>query len=163
MIAAPLRLDAILLADGGKVVLLPAVVVRASLASVVADWVREDLAPGITKGDRLAAIEGAGGYECRGRNRIAGAKLSEHAFGDALDLEGFRTERGALFAVAAPDGTDTARAFLALVKKTACQRFSTVLGPGSDAFHAQHLHVDLETRRNGAHLCQWTLNAEAKR
>jgi hypothetical protein len=156
-IAAPLRLDAIVLADGGRVALSPAVVVRASLASVVANWVREDLAPGIIKGDRLADIEGTGGYECRGRDRIAGAKLSEHAFGNALDLEGFRTQRGALFAVAAPDGTDAARAFLALVKKTACQRFSTVLGPGSDAFHAQHLHVDLEARHNGAHLCQWNL------
>ncbi|MGB6920083.1 MAG: extensin family protein [Methylovirgula sp.] len=162
-IAAPLRLDAVLLADGGKVVLLPAAVVRASLASVVADWVREDLAPGIAKGDRLAGIEGTGGYECRDRNRIAGGKLSEHAFGDALDLQAFRTEHGEVFAVAAADGTDAARAFLALVKKTACLRFSTVLGPGSDAFHALHLHVDLEARRNNAHLCQWTLNAQAKR
>jgi hypothetical protein len=43
------------------------------------------------------------------------------------------------------------------MKKTACLRFSTVLGPGADAFHAQHLHVDLAVRRNGLHLCQWTL------
>jgi hypothetical protein len=157
-IDAPLRLDAIVLADGTKVTLSPAVILRASLASAVADWVRNDLAPAIAKGDRLASIEGTGGYACRSRDSIVGAKLSEHAIGNALDLHALRTERGKLFVIApSKDDSDDVKAFRALMKKSACQRFSTVLGPGADAFHAQHLHVDLAVRRNGMHLCQWTL------
>lgn len=158
VIAAPLRLDAILLEDGTKVTLAPEVILRASLASAVADWVRDDLAPAIAKGDRLASIEGTGGYECRNRDSIAGAKLSEHAIGNALDLHALRTEQGKLFVIAPSTGDrDDVKAFRALMKKTACLRFSTVLGPGADAFHAQHLHIDLAVRRNGLHLCQWAL------
>jgi hypothetical protein len=157
-IAAPLQLEAIVLADGTKVTLSPAVTMRASLASAFAEWVRDDLAPAVAKGDRLASIEGTGGYECRSRDSIAGAKLSEHAIGNALDLHALRTEHGKLFVIApSKDDTDEVRVFRALMKKTACLRFSTVLGPGADAFHAQHLHVDLAVRRNGMHLCQWTL------
>jgi len=43
------------------------------------------------------------------------------------------------------------------MKKTACLRFSTVLGPGADLYHEEHLHIDLAARRNGMHLCQWTV------
>ncbi|MGO9006345.1 MAG: extensin family protein [Beijerinckiaceae bacterium] len=159
-IAAPLRLQAIMLADGSKVTLSPAVIMRGSLAAAVADWVRDDLAPALAaSSDRLARIEGAGAYECRSRNGIAGAKLSEHAKGNALDLRAFVTTRGKIFAVAAsksdePIGTE---AFLAGVKATACAHFTTVLGPGSDPYHEQHLHVDLSERRSGARLCQWIL------
>lgn len=158
IVAAPLRVEAIVLADGTKVVLSPAAIMRASLASAVADWVREDLAPAFAKGDRLTGIEGAGGYECRSRDRVGGAKLSEHATGDALDLHALRTENGTLILMAPSNrDPDEVRALRALMKRTACRRFATVLGPGADRFHAEHLHVDLAVRRNGMHLCQWTV------
>ncbi len=158
IVAAPLRVDAVVLADGTKVVLSPAVIMRASLASAVADWVREDLAPAFAKGDRLTGIEGAGGYECRSRDRTAGAKLSEHAIGDALDLHALRTANGKLFVMApSKDDPEEARTLRARMKTTACGRFATVLGPGADRFHAEHLHIDLAVRRNGMHLCQWTI------
>lgn len=158
IVAAPLRVDAVVLADGTKVVLSPAVIMRASLASAVADWVREDLAPAFAKGDRLTGIEGAGGYECRSRDRTAGAKLSEHATGDALDLHALRTANGKLFVMApSKDDPDEVRTLRARMKTTACRRFATVLGPGADRFHAEHLHIDLAVRRNGMHLCQWTI------
>ncbi len=155
-IVAPVRLHAIILQDGSKVMLVPAVVMRASLASAVADWVREDIAPAVPKGDQLASLEGVGAYECRTRDSIAGAKMSEHATGNAFDLHALRTERGKLFVIApSRDDADEVKSFRAMMKKTACQRFSTVLGPGADAFHGQHLHVDLEVRRHSTHLCQW--------
>ncbi len=159
-IQSPLRLQAIVLADGSKVTIVPAVIMRASLASAVADWVRDDLAPAIAaSGDRLAKIEGVGAYECRSRNGIAGAKPSEHAHGNALDLHALITERGKILAVASSTEAEpiSTQAFFALMKATACARFTTVLGPGSDSYHEQHLHVDLAERRSGARLCQWTL------
>jgi hypothetical protein len=162
-VAAPLRVDAILLPDGTKVVLSPPVTLRASLAAAVADWVRDDLAPAAAaKGDRLAGIEGTGGYECRSRNRVTGAKLSEHATGNALDLQAFVTEHGRHLAVVTSksDAAGDAQAFFTVMKQTACLRFATVLGPGADSNHAEHVHVDLEARRHGAHICQWNLKDE---
>ena len=36
-----------------------------------------------------------------------------------------------------------------------CARFSTVLGPGSDGYHEDHIHLDLMERRNNYRICQW--------
>jgi hypothetical protein len=156
--AAPLRMEAILLADGRKVALSPPAVMRAALAVALADWVREDLAPAAKgNGERLAGIDGVGSYECRSRNRLAGAQLSEHAKGNALDLQGFLTESGKHLTIGTPKSAGDDDSFFALMKKTACARFATVLGPGSDPFHAQHLHIDLAARTHGTRLCQWSL------
>jgi len=162
-IEAPVRLVAIVLQDGNKVTLASPLVMRASLAGSIADWVRDDLVPAIaSKGDRLAQITGVGAYQCRSRDHIAGAKLSEHAIGNAMDMEAFVTAKGTHFAVAQGHGDvpEDRRSFLAQMKKTACRRFMTVLGPGADSYHALHLHVDLEARRSGSHLCEWDLPPE---
>jgi hypothetical protein len=47
--------------------------------------------------------------------------------------------------------------FREAVRASACARFTTVLGPGSDAYHAGHIHLDLAVRRNGYRICQWTV------
>jgi hypothetical protein len=39
------------------------------------------------------------------------------------------------------------------VQAAACDQFTTVLAPGSNAFHYNHIHVDLMHRRNGRHAC----------
>ena len=41
------------------------------------------------------------------------------------------------------------------VLHSACTRFSTVLGPGSDGYHEDHIHLDLMERRNNYRICQW--------
>ena len=43
----------------------------------------------------------------------------------------------------------------------------TVLGPGSDGYHEEHIHLDLAERRNNYKVCQWDVRvppppAEAK-
>lgn len=154
-IAAPVKLSAVVLADGKAVALEPPVTVRCSLAGAVADWIRQDLAPLLVKrGGGLAALAGTGGYQCRGRNRVAGAKLSEHAIGNAIDILGFRSVDRSTAKVV-ESGKDSA--FFAEVKLTTCARFATVLGPGSDGYHNDNLHLDLEARRHGAKLCRWQL------
>ncbi len=163
-IAAPVLFKAVVLSGGKKVDIVPPATLRASLASTVADWVREDLEPAFaTDGDRLTSIEGTGGYECRDRNRIAGGKLSEHAIGNALDMRELVTAKGLHISVI-PDSSDEPkiRAFRDVMKTSACTRFMTVLGPGADIFHVAHLHVDLEARHSGAHLCQWDMQFMAK-
>ena len=43
------------------------------------------------------------------------------------------------------------------LRDTACVKFSTVLGPGSDGFHETHMHIDLAPRRSAAHYCHWQI------
>ncbi len=97
-------------------------------------------------------------YGCRGRNGNNYGNISEHAFGNALDIAGFRLANGEDIVVVNAWGHGTAReqAFLQAVFAGACAEFYTVLGPGSDSYHYNHIHVDLlvSNARNGRHFCQ---------
>lgn len=153
-IAIPVKLSGILLADRTAVVLEPPVTVRCAMAGVVADWVRLDLTPLLASQGGLAKLSGLGGYACRTRDRIVGAKLSEHALGNAVDIGAFDLKTGKSVKVTEAAGYVS---LFAAVKLTACARFATVLGPGADAYHKDHLHIDIEDRRHQRHLCQWQL------
>jgi hypothetical protein len=116
------------------------------LAERLADWLGNVVEPLARHhlGGGLAAVETGPGYVCRNRNNEAAGKLSEHAKGNALDIAAFALRDGRRVAVLPPDRVAPAEAaFLAAVRTTACGYFLTVLGPGSDAAHAEHLHVDL--------------------
>lgn len=80
-------------------------------------------------------------------------KLSEHAYGNALDVAGFGLADGRHIDVRV-DAPGADAKFLDAVRKAACGPFKTVLGPGSDAEHALHFHFDLEPRRDGSTFCQ---------
>ena len=111
-------------------------------------------------GQSVAQIDTMGSYSCRGMNGQAGARISEHAFGNALDVGGFRLADGRRITVVRDwtRGDDQAQAFLRDVHAGACETFTTVLGPGSNAFHYNHIHVDLAMHGGGArglrHYCK---------
>lgn len=99
----------------------------------------------------LKAISQASAFVCRPRHGTR--KLSEHAFGNALDIASFTLSDGHKIEVGpAPPEADAK--FLATVRKAACGPFKTVLGPGSDPDHSLHFHLDLEPRRHGGTFCQ---------
>ncbi|MER9683542.1 extensin family protein [Mesorhizobium sp. M0184] len=102
-------------------------------------------------GADIKSIGQASAFVCRSRN--GGGKLSEHAFGNALDIASFKLSDGKEIDVG-PVPPEKDAKFLNAVRKAACGPFKTVLGPGSDADHSQHLHFDLEPRRNGGTFCQ---------
>jgi hypothetical protein len=106
-------------------------------------------------GKELVSVGTGPGYECRPRNRQSGAKLSSHGQGDAADIAMVTLWGGVKILVEKPADAEALR-FISAVRAAACGAFSTVLGPGSDAAHANHLHVDLEARgRDGrSKLCQ---------
>ncbi len=112
------------------------------------------LALGIT-GKELIAVSTGPGFECRPRNRKPGAKTSSHGQGNAVDTMAVELLGGRKLSVEKPDGPETIR-FMAAYRAAACGVFSTVLGPGSDAAHANHIHVDIEQRgRDGrSKFCQ---------
>ncbi|WP_041798583.1 extensin family protein [Rhodopseudomonas palustris] len=147
------KLEAVVLPDGSRVPLTPAATLRCPMASALVDWVRSDLAPlAASLATRLAALDNYDSYDCRGRNRVRGAKLSEHGRANAIDLRGFKLADGRMLSL-----TDRAapRAVRESVRQSVCDRFATVLGPGSDGYHEEHVHLDLAERRGGYKMCQW--------
>jgi hypothetical protein len=86
-----------------------------------------------------------GAYSCRGIDNIAGAQLSEHAFGNAVDVAGFTLADGREidFVHDWKKADSQEGAFLHEAHAGACQYFTTVLGPGADVFHYNHIHLDL--------------------
>lgn len=102
-------------------------------------------------GEDLATIEQASAYVCRPRSGTH--KLSEHAFGNAIDIARFTLAGGTAVIVESAPPSKTAK-FLDAIRKAACGPFKTVLGPGSDADHSLHFHFDLAPRRNGGTFCQ---------
>lgn len=147
------RLDAVVLANKTQVTLNPPATLRCSMAETVAQWVRDDVAPLAAElGAPLAAIANYDSFECRGRNRVIGAKLSEHGRANALDIRGIRLANGTLVELTSPV---VAKDFREAMRKTACTRFMTVLGPGADGYHESHIHLDLAERARGHRMCQW--------
>jgi len=147
------RLEAIVLPDKRKISLKPAAILRCPMASALADWIRTDIAPlAAGLGSTLSDLDNFDSFECRGRNRVVGARLSEHGRANALDVRAFRLANGR--AISLTDRT-VPRELRETVLHSACTRFSTVLGPGSDWYHEDHIHLDLMERRNNYRICQW--------
>ena len=147
------RLEAIVLPDRRRVTVKPAAILRCKMASALADWIRGDIAPLAERlGSAVSDLDNFDSFECRGRNRVVGAKLSEHGRANALDVRAFKFADGST--VSLTDRT-VPRGLRENVLRSACSRFSTVLGPGSDGYHEDHIHLDLMERRNNYRICQW--------
>ena len=147
------EVEAVLGHDNTRIGLNPAAVLRCEMAEAFAHWVREDAVGRFAAaGLQLREIETADSYDCRGRNRVAGAKLSEHGKGNALDVRGFALDDGR---VIEPTDVHADKELRVGLRETACARFSTVLGPGSDGYHEQHIHIDLADRAHGYRICEW--------
>jgi len=93
-------------------------------------------------------------YSCRGMNGQRGARISEHAFGNALDIAAFVLADGRRITVKNGwRGSPEEQGFLRDVQGAACYQFNTVLAPGSNRFHYDHIHVDLMRRASGRTIC----------
>ncbi len=147
------ELEAVRLPDQRRVAIQPPALLHCGMAESVAAWLREEAAPrAAALGSPLAAIENYDSYECRSRNRVPGARLSEHAHGLGLDVRALHLADGRRLEL-----TDVAvdKPLREALRETACHRFTTVLGPGADAHHEGHIHLDVIARRNGYRICQW--------
>jgi hypothetical protein len=155
-----LRLAAALRPDGARIELKPPPVLRCEFAESVAAWLRDEAAPRADKlGAPLRTVETFADFECRGRNRVAGAKLSEHGKGNAVDVRSFMLADGRSIGL-----TDISvpKDFRDEIRDSACRRFTTVLGPGADAQHESHVHLDLIERKQGYRMCQWDVREPPK-
>lgn len=148
-------LRAVVLADKTRIALAPPPALRCRMAEAVAAWVRDEVAPKFkAAGSSLRSIENYDSYDCRGRNRVFGAKMSEHGKGNALDVRLFKLADGKLLD---PTDVNVAKDLRETLRQGACSRFMTVLGPGSDGYHERHIHLDLAERRSGYRMCRWAV------
>ncbi|MDO5705293.1 MAG: extensin family protein [Paracoccus sp. (in: a-proteobacteria)] len=135
-------------------------VMRCEMARSLALWTRDFVRPAAARlpgAPRLTGYRLGSTYQCRGRvgGDSGSGKMSEHAFGNALDIAGF-TFAGAPDLPVEPrdESGQPEMAFQRAVRATACLFFTTVLGPGSDGAHDDHLHLDMAQRRGDWRLCQ---------
>jgi hypothetical protein len=149
------RLEAVVLADSRRVAVKPAAILRCIMAAALVDWIRTDIAPfAQSLGTSISDLDNFDSFECRGRNRVVGAKLSEHGRANALDVRALKFANGQSLSLT--DRT-VAREQREAVLHSVCARFTTVLGPGSDWYHEDHIHLDLAERRGGYRICQWNV------
>jgi hypothetical protein len=136
----------------------PPAVFNCPMAAAVHDWMTEVVQPAARKhaGRRVTRVVNASSYACRRRNNGRRGKMSEHAFANAFDVSNFEfgksrvaSVRGHWSGFAQALGLSGRGNFLRTVRKGACGYFNTILGPGSDAAHKDHMHLDLMRLRPG--------------
>ena len=137
--------------------LAPPATLACPIVSALDRWVGEGVQPAALHwfGSPVVTIHQIGAYSCREMVGAAGSHISEHAFGDALDIAGFTLADGRKITVKNGwHGSPEEQGFLHDVQLYACETFSTVLAPGYNVFHYDHIHVDLMRRASGRHPCR---------
>jgi hypothetical protein len=135
----------------------PTATLACPIVSALDRWIVNAVQPAAQKwfGRPVVEIRQISAYSCRGMNGQPGARISEHAFGNALDVAAFVLADG--HRVTVKDGwrgSPEEQGFLRDVQGAACDQFTTVLAPGSNQFHYDHIHVDLMRRDSGRRICQ---------
>lgn len=138
----PLKVKA--LADG-TITIGPIATIGCPMTTALEGWVRSAVQPAALAwfGQPVSEIKQISAYSCRTKNNRHGASLSEHAFGNALDIAGFVLVDGREITVLKGwKGSPDERDFLREVYAHGCESFKTSLGPGYK-YHADHFHFDL--------------------
>lgn len=120
-------------------------------AKALNTWVERGLKPAFARtGGGVTGIQIAGHYVCRTRNHRAGARISEHGKGKAIDISGLTLANGQRLSILR-DWRGPFGGQLKIAHRAACGTFGTTLGPGSDGMHEDHLHFDTARHRNGSY------------
>jgi hypothetical protein len=139
------------------VAVAPAATLACPLVAALDNWMATGVQPAAQRwfGQPVVEIKQISAYSCRSMNSQRGAPISEHAFGNALDVAAFTLADGRKVTVRDGwHGASEERAFLHDVHASACRLFATVLAPGSNAFHYDHMHVDLARHGSGRSICE---------
>ena len=139
----PLKVSAF---SDGRVSIGPTATLGCPMTAAIEGWMQTIVQPAAIAwfGMPIVELKQMGTYSCRTRNNVHGARLSEHAFGNALDISGFKLANGESVTVKRDflRGPPEAQGFLREVFAGACAQFKTVLGPGA-RYHGDHFHLDL--------------------
>jgi hypothetical protein len=141
----------------GPVAVKPTATLACPIVSALDRWLADSVQPAAQRwfGARVVEIKQISAYSCRGMNGNPSAHISEHAFGNALDIAAFTLADGRHISVKDGwHGLPEEQGFLRDVQGAACAQFNTVLAPGSNAYHYDHIHVDLMRRASGRIICE---------
>jgi hypothetical protein len=144
-------------ASVGPVEVKPTATLACPLVSALDQWLATAVQPAALRWfhQPVVEIKQISAYSCRGMNGNPDAQISEHAFGNALDIAGFVLADGHNVTVQYGwHGSAEEQAFLHDVQLAACNEFTTVLAPGANIYHYNHIHVDLMRRYSGRRICQ---------
>lgn len=150
----PLRVTAL---SNGSVGLTSRATLACPVVATTDRWLADVVQPAAMNVLGAQVIEmRAGSYSCRAMNNGSGTRrASEHSYGNAVDIFSFRLNDGRVVTVKDGwRGAPAEQAFLREVFTGACGLFSTVLGPGADAFHYDHFHIDLARHAKGRSICK---------
>jgi hypothetical protein len=139
--------------------LTPPATLSCPIVSALDHWVSEGVQPAALHwfGSPVVTIRQIGAYSCRSMIGAASHHISEHAFGDALDIAAFAFADGRTVTVKNGwHGSPAEQGFLHDVQLYACETFTTVLAPGYNPEHYNHIHVDLMRRASGRRPCRPT-------
>ncbi len=124
--------------------------INCDAARALQEWLRDGVVPAVGRtGGGVNSIRVVASYSCRTRNSQAGARLSEHALGNAVDVAAVGLVNGREIAVLSGWGNGAEGRALRQMHESACGTFGTVLGPNSDRYHQDHFHLDVASYRSG--------------
>ncbi|HET9617739.1 MAG TPA: extensin family protein, partial [Pseudolabrys sp.] len=132
--------------------LTPPATLACPIVSALDRWVSEGVQPAALRwfGQPVVTMKQISAYSCRDMVGNSSVHISEHAFGNALDIAAFTLADGRTVSVQHGwHGAPEEQGFLHDVQLSACQMFTTVLAPGYNAAHYNHIHVDLMRRASG--------------
>lgn len=135
----------------------PVAMLACPMVSALDHWIAGAVQPAARRwfGQPVVEIKQISAYSCRGMNGNPRARISEHAFGNALDIAAFILADGHRVTVREGwRGAPEEQGFLHDIQVAACEQFTTVLAPGSNRFHYDHIHVDLMRRASGRVVCE---------
>ena len=139
----------------GGIEMKPAATLTCAMAEAFAGWTKNELASAARWKylSGVKTIHQGSSYSCR--NVRGTGTASEHSRGNALDVARIELKNGRDIDVRKPGWfAFRERSLLKNVRKGGCDYFTTVLGPGYDADHADHFHFDIRERRNGYVACR---------
>jgi len=145
----PLKLTS--LAQSARVDIKPPATTNCVMTEALARWLKQSVQrfAGKLLDSPVVKIINVSSYICRNRNNATKARLSEHAFANALDIAGFVLASGDTISVKQHWTQDSRKArFLYVIHRQACRFFGTVLGPEANALHHDHFHFDMAKRRH---------------
>jgi hypothetical protein len=144
-------------ASAGPVEVQPPATLACPIVSALDQWISSAVQPAALQWfhQPVVQIKQISAYSCRGMNGDPNAHISEHAFGNALDVAEFDLADGHKVSVQYGwHGTPEEQGFLHDVQSAACDAFTTVLAPGANVYHYNHIHVDLMRHNDSRHICE---------
>ncbi|MBO0756285.1 MAG: extensin family protein, partial [Bradyrhizobiaceae bacterium] len=141
----------------GPVNVTPPATLACPIVSALDRWIGDSVQPAALRwfGQPVVELKQISSYSCRGMNGDSTAHISEHAFGNALDIAAFTFADGRKVTVQGGwHGLPEEQGFLHDIQEAACQQFATVLAPGANVYHYDHIHVDLMRRDTGRRICE---------